>query len=244
VKPPKSLDNLVRERLRTWPQCPPGLQTRGRGNRSWLRGRPSEDLGTCHPFLKLPGSTRLRTLPDGLWLNFGGTPVDPYVDIFAIEACGSLQNLLDKRSRFAPSTHSLLAVCPVPWLLAPITPDDPTPRWRATGVIRHEPILPFTVPVRDIRVMYGLKRHHYSGFARHQVPHAHEYFVPMDALIKQDGDKDPALQLLLARASVEANFLSEPEAAPPAEPDQRPLSPLPLAGEVGSRSDPGEGAPP
>jgi len=222
VGQPKSLDNLVRERLRTWPQCPPGLQARGRSNRSWLRGRPSEDLGTCHPFLKLPGSSRLRTLPDGLWLNFGGTPVDPYVDIFAIEACGSLQNLLDKRSRFAPSTHSLLAVCPVPWLLAPVTPDDPTPRWRATGVIRYEPILPFVVPVRDIRVMYGLKRHHYSGFARYQVPHAHEYFVPMDSLIKQDGDKDPELRRLLARASVEANFLSEPEAAPSAERDQPP----------------------
>jgi hypothetical protein len=45
-------------------------------------------LISCHPFLKLPGSTRWRTLPDGLWLNFGGTSVDPFVDIFAIEACG------------------------------------------------------------------------------------------------------------------------------------------------------------
>jgi hypothetical protein len=41
-------------------------------------------VGTCHPFLKLPGSTRWRTLPDGLWLNFGGTPVEPFVDIFGI----------------------------------------------------------------------------------------------------------------------------------------------------------------
>ena len=83
----------------------------------------------------MPGSTRLRTLPDGLWLNFGGTIADPFVDIFAIEACSTLQNLLDKRSRFAPSTHSLLAVCPVPWLLAPAMPGDPTPRWQAIGVL-------------------------------------------------------------------------------------------------------------
>lgn len=212
VKHLKALDSLVRERLKNWPQYPPGLQSRGRSNRSWLRGRPCEDLGTCHPFLKLPGSTRLCTLPDGLWLNFGGTPVDPFVDIFAIEACSTLQNLLDKRSRFAPSTHSLLAVCPVPWLLAPITPGDPTPRWRATGVIRYEPIMPFVLPVRDMRVMYGLKRQDYSGFARHQLPHAHEYFVPMDALTAQDGDKDPALCSLLARASAAANFLTDPEA--------------------------------
>ncbi len=134
-------------------------------------------------------------------------------DIFAIEACGSLQNLLDKRSRFAPSTHSLLAVCPVPWLLAPVGPEDSTPRWRATGVLRHEPVLPFVLPVRDLRVLYGLKRHHYAGFLRHQLPHAHEFFVPMDALTAENSDKDPALQSLLARASAMANFLMEPDAA-------------------------------
>ena len=111
MQPPQTLDSLVRERLKKWPQRPPGMAAQDRD--AWLRGRPSEDL-RCHPFLKLPGSTRWRTLPDGLWLNFGGTPEDAYVDILAIEACGSLQNLLDKRSRFAPSTHSLLAVCPVP----------------------------------------------------------------------------------------------------------------------------------
>ena len=108
----QTMDSLVRERLKQWPQRPPGVKATALGHDAWLRGRPTEDL-RCHPFLKLPGSSRWRTLPDGLWLNFGGTPVDAYVDIFAIEACGSLQNLLDKRSRFAPSTHSLLAVCPV-----------------------------------------------------------------------------------------------------------------------------------
>jgi hypothetical protein len=176
VRRPLSLDNLVRERLRTWPQCPPGLQPR-RGEDAWLRGRPAEDLGSCHPFLKLPGSNKLRTLPDGLWLHFGGTAEDPFVDIFAIEACSSLQNLLDKRSRFAPSVQSLLAVCPVPWLLAPVQPGDPTPRWKATRVIRFEPVLPFVVVVRDLRVMYGLKREHYKGFAQHQLPHPHESFL-------------------------------------------------------------------
>lgn len=82
--PAQSLDSLVRQRLRQWPQRPPGVQPSQRGRDTWLRGRPSEDLGTCHPFLKLPGSTRWRTLPDGLWLNFGGTPVEPFVDIFGI----------------------------------------------------------------------------------------------------------------------------------------------------------------
>ncbi len=208
----KILDTLVRDRLREWPQCPPGLQRPARGRGSWLRGRPAESMGACHPFLKLPGSTRLRTLPDGLWLNFGGSPVDAYVDIFAVEACGSLQNLLDKRARFAPSTHSMLAVCPVPWLLAPVTAEDPTPRWKATGVIRHEPVLPLTFPVRDLRVMYALKQPHYEGFARHQLPHAHEFFIPMERLTARGAAADPAVRAMLARATAAANFLIPAEA--------------------------------
>jgi hypothetical protein len=184
---------------------------RGRAQDAWLRGRPTDQQSAiAHPFLKLPGSSRLRTLPDGLWLNFGGTPVEPFVDIFAIEACGTLQNLLDKRSRFAPSTQSLLAVCPVPWLLSPVAPDDSTPRWVATGLLRNPPTTDFVLPVRDMRVMYGLKPRHYQGFARSQVPHPHEYFVPMDALTAEDSEKDPALQAFMSRARAASNFLSLP----------------------------------
>ena len=200
MRPSQTLDALVRERLKQWPQRPPGVKSTALRDDAWLRGRPSEDV-RCHPFLKLPGSTRWRTLPDGLWLNFGGTPVDAYVDIFAIEACGS---------RFAPSTHSLLAVCPVQWLLSPVMPGDPTARWKVTGVLREEPTVPFIVPVRGMHVLYGLKRKHYQGFARHQLPQAHEFFAPMEALTAYDGDKNPDLHALIARASAGANFLTPP----------------------------------
>jgi hypothetical protein len=125
-----SLDLLVKSRLKRWGQRPPGVKPR-RGKESWLRGRPAEDeTKISSPFLKIPGSTRLRTLPDGLWLNFGGTFAEPFVDILAIEACSTIQNLLDKRSRFAPSTHSMMCLCPIEWLLAAIAPTDPTPRGR------------------------------------------------------------------------------------------------------------------
>ena len=202
----ETLDALVKKRLKQWPQHPPGVQVTD----NWLRGRPTDGQLRCHPHLKLPGSTRWRTLPDGLWLNFGGTPGDPYVDIFAVEACGTLQNLLDKRARFAPSTHSLLAVCPVEWLMSPVVPGDPTPRWKATGLLHSRPTAPFVVPVRDMHVMYGLKRQHYLGFARYQLPYAHEYIVPMEALTAEDGDKDPALCDMLARATSSAHFLNPP----------------------------------
>jgi hypothetical protein len=208
-----TLDRLVRERLREWPQRPPGVTRAPLAPDAWLRGRPGHDLHT-HPFLKLPGSTRYRTLPDGLWFNFGGTPDDPYVDIFAIEACTTLQNLLDKRSRFAPSTHSLLAVCPVEWLLAPVAPDDPTPRWKITGIIPSEPTSNFVLPVRHMHVLYGLKSEHYAKFARHQLPHPHEFFAPVEALTATDGAQNPELRALLARASPTASFMPLP--APPA----------------------------
>lgn len=206
LEPYYSLDALVRARLKKWPQRPPGLVSSTKGRDAWLRARPAvNEIG--NPFLKLPGTNTFRTLPDGLWLNFGGTPVEPYVDIFAIEACGSLQNLLDKRSRFAPSTQSLLVVCPVQWLLAPALPGDPTPRWKVTGVLRAEPVQPLILPVRDLKVMYGLKPRQYR-FATSSLPHPHEYFVPVEALTAEDGDKNPALQALVARACTAGNFLT------------------------------------
>jgi hypothetical protein len=89
-------------------------------------------------------------------------------------------------------------------------PNDPTPRWKITRVLAEEPTAPLVAPVRDMHVLYGLKRKHYQGFARHQLPHAHEFFAPMDALTAFDGDKNPDLQALLAHASAGANFLSPP----------------------------------
>jgi hypothetical protein len=120
-----------------------------------------------------------------------------------------LQNLLDKRSRSAPSTQSLLAVCPVQWLLAPALADDPLPRWTATGLLRAEPTHPFVPPVRDLKVMYGLKTRHYE-VATGTLPHPHVYFVPMDALTAVDGEKNPALQAMVARACTAGNFLTLP----------------------------------
>jgi len=79
-----SLDRQVKERLKRWPQRPPGLVQSPNGKDVWLRARPTDDIGSCHPFLKLPGSERMRTLPDGLWLDFGGSPEEPFVDIFGI----------------------------------------------------------------------------------------------------------------------------------------------------------------
>ena len=206
----KVLDELVRNRLRRWPQRPPGVVRTPKQPGTWLRGRPGEPSLTAQPFLKLPGSNTHRTIPDGLWLHFSPDPTDRYADILCIEACGSIPNLQDKRARFAPSTTSLLVVCPLRWLLDQAGPEDPTARWRLIRLLRVEPTEPLVLPVRDVRVLYGLKARHYDGFAKSQMPQPHEYFCPMEALTAENGHDSPAMQSLIGRASATANFMTPP----------------------------------
>ena len=199
-----TLDALVRVQLRKWPQRPPGVDARSPQRGTWMRARPGDEPSP--PYLKLPGTFNLKTLPDGLWLHFAGTADEPFVDIICIEACGSIQNLLDKRSRFAPSTQSLLCVCPLNWLLTPVSVADGTPRWQAMGLLRQEPTSPLVVPVRDIRVLFGLRDKHFRSFAAQQVPHPHEFFCPMAALITERAYDHPEMQALMARLTASANF--------------------------------------
>ncbi|MBY0331847.1 MAG: hypothetical protein K2X49_14380 [Acetobacteraceae bacterium] len=201
------MDRLVRTQLRKWPQRPPGMTASLKQPGIWLKGRPGEPNISTHPFLKVPGSNRLRTLPDGLWLHFSPSAEDPYVDILCIEACSSLPNLLDKRSRFAPSVSSLVAVCPVDWLLAPAQPNDLTPRWRLIRMLAGEPSTPLILPVRDARVLFGLARRHFDHFAESQIAQPHELFCPMEALVADRGHESPAMRELIFRSSVMSNFM-------------------------------------
>ncbi|WP_338663150.1 hypothetical protein VQH23_23800 [Pararoseomonas sp. SCSIO 73927] len=66
------------------------------------------------------------------------------------------------------------------------------------------------LPVRDARVLYGLKSWQYDGSARTQMPRAHEYSCPMEALTAERGDENPAMRALLARASAAANVMHLP----------------------------------
>lgn len=205
------LDQQVRQSLGQWPQRPPGLEPSAKQPGTWLRARPDLERKVTQPYLKFPGSDRLKTLPDGLYLHFSTRADEPFVDILCIEACSTYQNLLDKRSRFAPSTGSLLAVCPVEWLLQPGIPGNNIPRWRLIGMLKREPKEALILPVRDARVLFALKPQHFRGFMASQTAQAHEFFCPMDALTAADGDRNPALRALLARASASANFMEVPE---------------------------------
>lgn len=131
-------------------------------------------------------------------------------DILGIEACGSIANLQDKRARFAPSTSSLLVVCPLGWMLEPFENGNLTPRWRTIRMLREAPTEALVLPVRDFRVLYGLKARIDDGFVRTQMPQPHEYFCPMDVLTDEYGHEDPALTALISRASATANYMTPP----------------------------------
>ena len=210
----ESLDQKVRQRLGQWPQRPPGLEPSFKQPGTWLRARPDLERKVTQPYLKFPGADRLKTLPDGLYLHFSTKPDEPYVDILCIEACGSYQNLLDKRSRFAPSTGSLLAVCPMDWLMQPGIPGNNIPRWRLIRMLKREPREDLLLPVRDARVLFALKPTHFRGFMATQTAHAHEFFCPMDALTDENGPKNPALRALLARASAASNYMETSDGSP------------------------------
>ena len=219
------MDSRVKRSLSAWPQRPPGMPRTIKQPGTWLRARPDSWTTALQPFIKLPGSRHLRTLPDGLWLHFSPDAEDPYADILCVEACSSLSNLLDKRSRFAPSTGSLQVFCPLPWLLAPMLPETEAPRWRLIALCRDEPTAPLVLPVRDIRVLYGLRQEHYAGFAETQMPAPHEFFCPMEALMREDGHEDPRMQALIRRTSASENFMVLPEPGTAAAPPPRAPSP-------------------
>jgi hypothetical protein len=202
-------DDIVRMRLRRWPQSPPGAVRTAKQPGTWLRGRP-DAAPVGQPFLKLPGTNTYRTIPDGLWLHFSPDPTDRWADILCIEACSSIANFQDKRARFAPSTTSLLVVCPVAWLMGPVEPGQATPRWAVIRLLKEAPSEPLVLPVRDVRVLYGLKSRIYDGFLKSQMPQPHEYFCPMDVLTDEYGHEDPALNALISRASASSNFMTQP----------------------------------
>lgn len=210
----EKLDHQVRQSLGHWPQRPPGMEPSFKQPGTWLRARPDLERKVTQPYLKFPGADRLKTLPDGLYLHFSTKASEPYVDILCIEACSTYQNLLDKRSRFAPSTGSLLAVCPVAWLMQPGLPGNNIPRWRLIRMVKREPREDLVLPVRDARVLFALKPSHFRGFMATQTAHAHEFFCPMDALTDSDGAKNPALRALLARASAASNYMEVKEGPP------------------------------
>jgi hypothetical protein len=139
-----------------WPNRP----TSWPGGKRWLRGRPGAEGETRLPSLNR-AVTGAVSEPDGLWIGFVNRPQDELpvaVDLFAIEICGTDQNLYDKRSRFLPATSSLTLRVQKSWLDRVVTVQRGATRRRFEAVdsFQTPPGKDLHLPVRSIRVLYVL----------------------------------------------------------------------------------------
>jgi hypothetical protein len=128
-----------------------------------------------------------------LWITLGIRPSDAatiasFVDIVAVESCGTAQNFNDKRSRYAARTSSLVVKLPAAWLDATVTVQSGAVRKRRDVLRGHLPgDEDVTLPLRQLRVLYAVPNDNGppSLFARVRdavVLDAHEYACPQNAL--------------------------------------------------------------
>jgi hypothetical protein len=101
----------------------------------WLAALPKVGKATC-PTILSPGAGAFRTQPDGLWAYIRPNK-SMFADVVSIEVCGTMQNVNDKRSRYMAASHSLVLLCPLPWLLeeTKLPRGGKKPRWEATVVV-------------------------------------------------------------------------------------------------------------
>src|SRR5713101_8680510 len=176
----------------------------------WLRAQPPDGSTTGPRFVR-PGSVEFssHTQPDALWLSFfrpagGAAPVA--VSAFAVEVCGSGQNLADKRSRYAPAHAALLIEVGTQWLLQEVDVQGggSKPRWKLVKAFKKRPKRVLRLPVRSLRVLFALpndkrlKQHEstlYDKLKGTLALEAHEYLARHSSL----SPTNPKLRKLIRR---------------------------------------------
>jgi hypothetical protein len=170
-------------------------------NGYWIRGQPPNGNATG-PRLSAPGATLFKTQPDGLWIFFQGRSS---CDVVAIEVCGTIQNLNDKRSRYMPASHSLVVHCEADWLVEKIRVQNggKVERWQASGKFNKAPKKAIKVPVRHLRVLYCLPNKIYQKWRKEHVPTGYEFYCPHSSLNSFNSQK---MQSFLRQMSIESQF--------------------------------------
>jgi hypothetical protein len=181
-----------------WP--PPG------GTGFWMRGYPSN--GTSGgPRLASPGAKLFTTQPDGLWVHFAGWES---CDVVAVEVCGTIQNLNDKRSRYIPASHSLVFQASAKWFGEEITvqKSGKRPRWEAAVSLAKNPESGLRLPIRHLRVLYSLPNDLYHSWCSNHTPTGYEFFCPHSSLDSYNSGK---MQKFLRQMSVASQFYARPK---------------------------------
>jgi len=117
--------------------------------------------------------------------------------------------LNDKRSRYAPATHSLIVTCPLGWLTERIRVQSGgnRQRWRAAGTFRRRPKSELSLPVRFLRVLYALPNDVYADWVAGHVPSGYEFFCRHSSL---DSYHSPAMQEFLRRMTRRSHYYTFP----------------------------------
>lgn len=205
MKTKKLTDREGKAVLKEWPIRTRKLFKPFRASGYWLRAQPPEGNATG-PRLLAAGSKAFRTQPDGLWLFFNELE---FVDVIAIEVCGTRQNLNDKRSRYMTTNHALLADCTESWMSTKIAVQNGgrASRWLSSGTISSAPRGDHKVPVRHLRVLYALPATLYVAWANGMSPGAHEYFCKQSSLTSYTSQ---AFRKFISKMTPGAQFYNGP----------------------------------
>jgi hypothetical protein len=133
-----------------------------------------------------PGSLKALTAPDAMYVQLAVEAIT--ADVLALETCGSLQNLHDKRSRFLASTGSLLLKVPAAWLREPqqVQHGAVHERWRTFGdAFGVAPERDVRVPVARLRVFLLVPDDDLPTIAEKVALEPHEYLLPHSAFDDQ-----------------------------------------------------------
>ena len=171
-----------------------------------MRAQPV-DGASRGPRIHSPGARLFTTQPDGLWVYLWE---QQFCDAVAIEVCGSVQNLNDKRSRYIPSSHSLVVSFTKAWLKEPIAVQSGgrKPRHQALCTFGALPDADIQVPIRHLRVMYALPNSVYHSWCSNHTPTGYEFFCQHSSLNSFNGQK---MQAFLAQMSIARQFYTTPD---------------------------------
>jgi hypothetical protein len=172
----------------------------------WIRCRPNDKNDErAYPTLSLPGANLFKTQPDGMWVYFRALRC---ADVLAIEVCGSMQNLNDKRSRYLSTGTGLVLIVPTDWFTRPVAVQHGTrlPRVEAAGCFKNVSFPAndaVSLPVRFLRALFVIPDQDYGPWMKNHVPAGHEFFMKHSSL--KTGTSQ-STQRFLAGMSFQAHF--------------------------------------
>lgn len=198
---PRLSDAEAKRILLKWPKRTSKLWPPPGGKGFWLQAQPKSG-DAAGPRLSSPGATLFSTQPDGLWVHFNG---NRSCDLVTVEVCGTVQNLNDKRSRYIPSSHSIVLNCGLAWLTEEtrIQGGGQRPRWEAAKTFDSRPNESLSVPVRHLRILYSLPNDIYKEWCPVHIPTGYEFFCPHSSL---DSYNSQTMQTFLRQMSIASQF--------------------------------------